>query len=86
MITQDKIKVYKRFDGDIDSWARSGSKNEKLVMNDGDWYMIEELIQDLSLVEKGLASVTFNNDLSNRLTENCDSEKTIQALKAITNL
>ncbi len=86
MITQDKIKIYKRYSGDIDSWMRSGSKKEKLVMNDDDWYIIDGLIQDFSLVEKGLASLTFNNDLNNRLKENCDSEKTIQALKAITNL
>jgi len=86
MITQDKIKIYKKYSGDIDVWARSGSKKEKLVMNDNDWYIIDGLIQDFSLVEKGLASLTFNNDLNNRLWENCDSEKTIQELKEITNL
>ncbi len=84
MITQDKIKIYKRYSGDVDSWARSGSKKEKLVMNDDDWYIIDGLIQDFSLVKKGLTSLTFSNDLNNRLKENCDSEETIQALKAIT--
>ncbi len=86
MITQDKIKIYKKYSGDIDSWARSGSKKEKLVMNDDDWYVIDGLIQDFSLVKKGLTSLTFGNDLNNKLKEKCDSEETIEALKAITDL
>ena len=47
MITEDKIKIYKRYKGDIDSWARAGSKKEKLIMIDNDWYMIDGFIQDL---------------------------------------
>lgn len=85
MITQNKIKIYKRYTGDIDSWARSGSKKEKLVMEDNDWYIIDGFIQDLTLVKKGLTSLTFNDNLNNRLRENCDGEKTVQALKTITN-
>jgi hypothetical protein len=86
MITQDKIKTYQKYSGDIDSWARSGSKKEKLIMNDNDWYIIEGLIQDLSLVKKGLTSSTFNNDLNNKIKESCNSEETIQALQQITAL
>lgn len=84
MITQDKIKIYKRYSGGIDSWTRSGSKKEKLVINDDDWYIIDGLIQDLSLVKKGLASPIFSNDLNNKLKMNCENEETIQELKAMT--
>lgn len=86
MITQDKIKIFKRYSGDIDSWARSASKKEKLIINDNDWYIINGLIQDLSLMKKGLTSLTFSNNLNKRLMENCDSDETIQALKIITHL
>ncbi|HEX8576638.1 MAG TPA: hypothetical protein VF677_10140 [Flavobacterium sp.] len=86
MITQDKIKIYKRYNGDIDSWARSGSKKEKLVMNDNDWYLIDGLIHDYSLVKKGLTSSSFSNNLNDKLKENCDSEETIKALKQINDL
>ncbi len=86
MITQDKIKIYKRYNGDIDSWARNGSKKEKLVMNHDDWYIIDGLIQDFSLVKNGLTSLTFNDNLHNKLKENCDNEETIQVLKAIIDL
>lgn len=86
MITQDKIKIYKRYNGDIDGWSRNGSKKEKFVMTDDDWYIIDGLIQDFTLVKNGLTSLTFNNDLNNKLKENCDNEETIQALKAIIDL
>lgn len=83
MITQDKIKIFKKYNGDIDSWSRSGSKKEKLIMSDNDWYVIDGLIQDFSLVKKGLTALSFSDDLDYKLKENCDSEETIQALKAI---
>lgn len=70
----------------MDLWIKSASKREKLVMNDTDWYTIGQFIQDLFLLENGLTTKGFNNDLHNRLKENCDGEGTIQALKEITNL
>jgi hypothetical protein len=84
MITQDKIKIYTKYGGDIDNWARSGSKKEKLVMNDNDWYLIDSLIQDLTLIKNGLAALSFHSDVNYKLKENCDSEETIQMLKAMT--
>lgn len=84
MITQDKIKIYIRYRGDIDSWARGGSKKEKLIMLDNDWYIISEFIQDFNIVKKGLASLVFSSNLNKRFKENCDSEETIKILKAIT--
>lgn len=81
MITLEKIKIYKRYSGDIDSWAKSGSKKEKLFINDDDWHAIDGLIQDFYLMKNGLTSLKFNSDLNNKLMENCDSETTIEALK-----
>lgn len=69
MITEDKVKIYKRYNGDIDSWARSGSKKEKSIIIDEDWYVIDGLIQDLSLVKKGLASSGFSETLNVKLFE-----------------
>lgn len=86
MLTHDKIKTYKKYDGNVDSWVRSGSKKEKLVMNDSDSYIIDGLIQYVYLVKKGLASSSFSNGLNCNLTENCDSEETTQALKTIIGL
>lgn len=83
MITVDKIKIYKRFNGDVDGWARIGSKEEKSIMNDEDWFLIEGFIQDINLVKKGLASDTFMNLINERLKEKCDSQETIQEIKEL---
>ena len=83
MITEDKIKIFKRYNGDIDSWARSGSKKEQLIINDDDWYMIEALVQDLFIVKERLSSLEFNNTLISKLKESCDGEETINHLKKL---
>jgi len=83
VITVDKIKIYKRFNGDFDGWARIGSKEEKSLMNDEDWFLIEGFIQDINLVKRGVASDTFLNLINERLKKKCDSQETIQEIKKL---
>jgi len=83
MITKDKLEIFRKYDGDIDKWVRSGSKNEKYNMSDNDWFDIDAFIQDLFLVKKGLTSLEFNNILICKLIRSCDSEETINQLKKI---
>ncbi|MBO9202146.1 MULTISPECIES: hypothetical protein [Niastella] len=81
MITLDKVKIYQRFNGDVDRWARGGTKEERSIMNDSDWFLIDSFIQDGNLVRKGLAADSFMDSVNERLNENCDSEETIQAIR-----
>jgi len=81
MITVDKIKIYSRFNGNVDGWARVGTTEEKSIMNDDDWFLIDTFIQDLSLVKKRLASDSFMKSINERLKENCDTDETIQAIR-----
>ncbi len=81
MITEKKIKIFKRYDGNLDNWARSCSKKEQSAIDDDDWYVIDSLIQDLSLVSKGITSEGYNNTLNEKLRENCDSKETVSELK-----
>lgn len=83
MITQEKLKIYKKYDGNIDSWARSGRKKEKTIMEDKDWGMIDGLIQDLKLADRGLAAEVYINDIYKRINENCDSAETVEEIKAM---
>lgn len=82
MITQLKIETYKKFNGNIDGWARS-EQNSPSSMSDSDWYLIEELLQDITLVLKGQASETYTISVENKLKENCDNEQTIETLKTL---
>ena len=81
MVTKNKLRIYERYDGDIDSWARTGSKREKSVMTDNDWHVIERLIQNVVLMKKGLASCNFSASLSQQLKESCDTASTIDRLQ-----
>lgn len=80
MITKQKVEVYKSYNGDIDTWARN---QEEKFMNDEDWYLIAELVADIKLVAKGLASEQYIQTVEKKLKENCDSDSTIEALKEI---
>ena len=85
MITKDKLKIYKRYNGDIDGWARSGSKQEKTSIDDSDWYMIDQFIQDLKLIKKGLAAETYATDVYKKLNDNCDNIETLAQIQALSN-
>ena len=52
-------------------------------MTDENWHMIEGLIQDLSLVKKGLASSGFSGTLSFKLEEMCDNNSTVNELQEL---
>ncbi len=83
MITIKKVEIYQRFNGDVDGWARVGSKEEKSIMDDEDWFLIDGFIQDIKLVKKGLASDTFMDVINERLNAKCDNEETILAIKSL---
>ena len=85
MITENKIKVYKKYNGDIDNWARNNSKKERLIISDDDWYLIDELIQDLVLIKKQLTSSKFNNSLSEKIVGYCENQKVISQLEKLAN-
>lgn len=83
MITMCKLKIYTNFKGDGDSWLRFGSKREKALINDEDWFLIDGLMQDIQLVKKGLTSKEYSLSVHNRLIENCDNLETIELLKTL---
>jgi hypothetical protein len=74
MITKQKIEIYKKFHGDSDGFVRVGSKAEKELMAYDDWALIDSVLQDLELIEKGLASEDFKNQIDSKLKENFDFE------------
>lgn len=83
MITIDKINVYKRFNGDVDGWARIRTDKENSIMNDNDWFLIDSLIQDITLVNKCLASDSVMKSINERLKDYCDTDETIQAIREL---
>jgi len=81
MITLKHIEIYKSYNGDGDGFVRCATPEEKAIMDYKRWSLIESLIQDISLIKKGLASEAYIKTIDERLKENCDSKETIQSLR-----
>ncbi len=81
MVTSKHLRIYENYGGDGDMLIRTGSNEEKELMNYETWTLIDELIQNLELVEKGLASDNFKSQTLSKLKEVCDNEKTQEALR-----
>jgi len=83
MITLEKLKIFSRYNGDVDMWVRAGKFSEKKIMVSDDWYLIDNFIQQIGLVNKSLTSEKFKSDLNKRLMENCDSVDAIEFIKSM---
>lgn len=81
MITLNKLKIYKKHNGDIDSWARLNSNSSDIT--EEDWHLIDTFFNDLHIVQKGLASNQFTQDMSNRLINNLEDDFTITYLSTL---
>lgn len=83
MLTLDKLNVYRRFDGDLDGWARIANGHDASGITDADWHLIEELRQGLALIAAGQASQAFMASFESRLRDATADEATRQALRAL---
>jgi len=80
MLTLEKLKVYRQFDGDIDGWAR-WSEHDSSGMTDDDWWLIDELRQVLHLVASGQATPELQRSVEQRLLSVTADEPTRQMLR-----
>ena len=83
MITLKHIEIYRKYCGDGDGFIRCATKEEKTIMDYKDWSLIDTLVEDLSLIKKGLVSTSFIKLTEERLKENSDSKETVEAIKDI---
>lgn len=82
MLTIDKLKMYRRFNGDIDGFARS-KVDDRSGITDEDWRVIDELRQALFLVRSGQAASEFAASLEQRLSSVAADDATRQALREL---
>lgn len=80
MITLNSIAIYEKYGGNGDGFIRCATAEERLLMNYRCWVLLDEFVQDLIIVKRGLASDSFIKSLNERLRTSCDNEATIQAL------
>lgn len=61
MINKKKILIYRKYDGNLDAWARIATLDEKESMSDDDWYLIDELIQDIIISKSNIEEILKKN-------------------------
>lgn len=83
MITSKHLKIYANYEGDGDMLVRIGSNKDKKMMSYEVWSLIDDLLQTLEAVEKGLASDKFKSEVLKKLQNSCDSIETQQKLKGL---
>ena len=79
MITLEKLRVYRKFDGDADAHARTQSFNTEASTN-AEWPLIDELVQRLKIIRGGLASREFMEQTEEALLRNIDNESVREEL------
>jgi hypothetical protein len=84
MITIEKLNEYEEYHGFYDGFYLQKVKEGTNLSNDDDWILIRNLIEDIRLVAKGLASKEFAINLDLRLREYCENEDTLHKIKKIT--
>jgi hypothetical protein len=83
MLTEEKVKIYKQYHGNIDAWAQDGTKKEKLIIDDHDWYTLDNLVQDLYIINNQAVSEDFATTLAHTLKLNCINDEVIDQVKRL---
>lgn len=80
MISQEKLRIYERFKGDIDGFSRGSKASERDAITDADWRLIDELLQSLTIVRSGSASGEFEAQVRKRLVDAAQDENVREQL------
>lgn len=73
MITLEKLKEYEEYHGYYDGFYIQKVKKGINITSDDEWYLIKDLIQDLLLIKKEVASKEFAENVYERLHDNCNN-------------
>ena len=83
LLTVDQISVYKKYRGDEDGFSRVATSAEKSLMRGVNWARVSDLVQSLSLVQRGIAAGPFAQEIKREVREVCADQLAIDALSAL---
>ena len=75
MITVNKLKIYRQYDGDIDGWVRSTHDTPFSDMTDDDWHTIEKLRLGLFSIYNLSCADSYKTEVLKELRDLTDSEE-----------
>jgi hypothetical protein len=83
MLTVEKIRVYRKYGGDMDGLARADKPDDASLITDEEWFLIDSLVQKLFLMKTGKASQAYAERISVEVHQCAESEEVIRELMEI---
>ncbi|WP_346320558.1 hypothetical protein [Chitinophaga sp. YIM B06452] len=80
MLTLNKLRIFKQYAGDLDA-LRHANSADKDAITSHDWFVIGNLLQDIRLVNRSLASEAYAGRVEEALEGACDNQATIDELR-----
>ena len=80
MLTLAKIRVYRKYGGDIDGLARANNPDDCSLVTDEEWFLIDSLVQKLFLIKNGKASPDYAERISVEMRQIVEGEEVINEL------
>lgn len=75
MLSSEKVEIFKSYKGYFDGYHIQSSGKGKIISDD-EWFLLNNLIQDIYLIRTGMAAKSFENSVNEQLSKICDSEET----------
>ena len=82
-ITEEKLRIYRRYGGDVDGWSRVSDRHEHSVMSDDDWSDIEELRHRLWLQQHEAVAPEFAARTEQLIKERVVDQRTGELLREL---
>lgn len=83
MLTSTAIQVYQEFHGSPGGFPQSGPGALRTPLPEREWGLLLDFLQDLHLVQQGLASADYAARLEQRLQAQCSGPEVISALVSL---
>lgn len=74
MISENTLKIYLKYKGDSDLFARTASPSDLQKCNDKDWLIIENAIENIRLIHKKVVSKGFKQMVIAEIDQSFSSE------------
>jgi hypothetical protein len=83
MITVEKIRIFKKWDGDDDMLSRAGSEAERRAFDPDDWSHIRELVQRLSLINATPVADSYKAETSDLISAWISDQAALKEIDAL---
>lgn len=81
MLTLEHLKIYYKYNGNEEYWDRWSSKKERSILSDENWFLIDNFITEIKLINDNLTSKEFEEKVKTKLEECADVETREYLLK-----